>query len=119
MTCTVISRWFIKGGCAGAARAALAALSDAVRKGEPGTLVYLSHESTGVSLPVAAEGEVTFFEVYADDAAFTEHVSGQIFTGFLKSHGDLFLQNFPPNSGPFMTVSRLDRKTGFIREDAC
>lgn len=115
MTHTLISRWYLKPGREAEARAALSALAEAVLAEEPGTLAYLVHGPCGSSLPAAPAGEVTFYEVYADEAAFSAHISGPVFSGFLKDHGALFEQNFPPNSGPFMTVSTLTRAAGFVR----
>ena len=115
MTHTLISRWYLRPGREAEARAALSTLAEAVLAEEPGTLAYLVHQPCGASLPAAPAGEITFYEVYADEAAFSAHVSGPVFTGFLKKHGDLFEQNFPPNSGPFMTVSTLERLSGFVR----
>ena len=113
---TVIARWFVKPGQEEAADAALARLVDEVKAGEPGTLDYLVHKGAPTSLPPTAATEIVFVEVYEDEAAFLKHIKGPVFTGFLRDHGDLFEQNFPPNAGPYMATSTLERINGFVRE---
>lgn len=110
---TVLAKWFIKPGKVDEARDALRALADAVETGEPGTLTYMIHLGKSGSLPPTAPGEVVFVEVYENEDAFQAHISGPIFQGFLKDHGALFEQNFPPNIGPFMETAALDRIAGF------
>ncbi|QIE54474.1 hypothetical protein G5B40_02890 [Pikeienuella piscinae] len=112
---TVLARWFVKPGQMNAARAALRKLARDVRESEPGTLIYLIHEAAQGSLPPAGENEIVFFEGYRDEGAFKAHISGPVYTAFLKEHGDLFVQNFPPNSGPYMLVATLASVGGFTR----
>ncbi len=115
---SVLARWFVKPGEMDTARAALEALVADVKTLEPDTLIYQVREAVAGSLPPAARGEIVFFECYRDEAAFQAHLAGPVFSQFLKDHGGLFVQNFPPAHGPFMLVTTLTGDDGFCRDDA-
>src|SRR6267154_915971 len=91
----LISKWTILPGKETVAIAALKILALKVRDGEPDTHVYLVHvpDFTQPNLPTPAQGEVIFFEIYKDEAAFQAHLHGKVFTTFVKDHGDLFLSS--------------------------
>ena len=115
---SVLARWYVLPGQIDPARQALEALVADVKALEPDTLIYQVREAVAGSLPPAAEGEIVFFECYRDKAAFQAHITGPVFTKFLKDYGALFVQNFPPGKGPFMLVTTLAGDDGFCREDA-
>jgi predicted enzyme related to lactoylglutathione lyase/quinol monooxygenase YgiN len=117
---SLISRWFVKPGCADAALAALTEAAEQVWASEPGTLTYRVHvERAGndlQSLPPVDPLSILFFEVYRDAQAFKDHLDGPVFTGFVRDHGDLFL---PIGGKPYTTVDFLSLHAGFTRsEDA-
>lgn len=123
---SLTSTWTIKQGKDKAATTALRRLAQKVHKHEADTLIYLVHvpDMREKSLPTPSNLEVVFFEVYRNKAAFTAHVNGPVFTGFVEKHGHLFLSTTVDcgDGGklnkPFTTVEFLQRKAGFIRREA-
>lgn len=113
---TMVVHWYVKPGKLAEAQAALGALEAQVKANEPGTWMYLIHLPAEGSLPPAADGTVVFVEGYADAAALQAHIAGPAYTGFLKAHGDLFVQAF--SGGPFMLIEDVARVTGFVRQQA-
>ncbi|QBQ99142.1 VOC family protein [Paraburkholderia pallida] len=114
---SLTSTWFIRPGCEAAADAALHALAAAVEREEPDTLVYLVHRPHAVgttlqSLPPVDARSVLFFEIYRDAEAFQRHVSGPVFTSFVREHGELFVQS---NGAPFTFVEFMVTLAGFVR----
>ncbi|MCK6590883.1 MAG: VOC family protein [Polyangiaceae bacterium] len=114
---SLTSTWFIKPGREEEAIGALASLAEEVEANEPDTLIYLVHtpflsDRRVTSLPPSAPGSVLFFEVYRNVDAFQRHVSGAIFTGFVRKHGDLFVSS---DGSRFSCVQFLARRAGFIR----
>ncbi|MFI5137527.1 MAG: putative quinol monooxygenase [Sphingobacteriales bacterium] len=111
----LIAKWTILPGKEAEAIEILKKLPEQVKK-EPGTLLYLVHtpDFTQPSLPTPAAGEVIFFEIYKDKAAFLDHLNGAAFTNFVKEHGSLFLYN---NNQPFVIVEMLKHQGGFIKEE--
>ncbi len=112
---TMVVHWYVKPGKLAEAQAALEALEVQVKSSEPGTWLYLIHLSADGSLPPAADGTVVFVEGYADEAALQAHITGPAYTGFLKAHGDLFVQSF--SGGPFMLIEDVKRVAGFVRPE--
>src|SRR4051812_23321576 len=117
---SLIARWFVKPGCREAALAAITEAVEQVWAREPGTLTYRVHvERAGddlQSLPPVESLSILFFEVYRDAEAFRDHLDGPVFTGFVRDHGDLFLQ---AGGKPYTTVDFLTLHAGFTRrEDA-
>jgi quinol monooxygenase YgiN len=110
----LISTWTILPGKEADAIAALKILAIKVHDGEPDTHVYLVHipDFTQANLPTPPQGEVIFFEIYKDQAAFEAHVGGHIFKTFVKDHGHLFLES---NGAPYVTVEMMKHEAGFIR----
>jgi hypothetical protein len=91
-----------------------------VQISEPGTLTYLVHRPLRTypglqSLPPVDPLSVLFFEVYQDANAFSEHVNGPVFTGFVAQYGDLFVS---ANGKPYTTVEFLTTRAGFTRAQA-
>lgn len=115
MTHAVCARWFAWPECLAEAEAALTQLVEDVRAGEPGTLIYLVQRARGGSLPPPAPGEIVFFEVYRDEAAFRAHLKGRIYTDFLASYGGLFVPAAGEGAGPFIEFTVLDSISGFAR----
>lgn len=95
-------------------------LANQVKDTEPGTLVYkvFTPDFTRKSLPTPADGEVIFFEIYKDDAAYQYHVRKDgPFQNFLNQYGQLlFLNDF--TNQLYFTLEMLEEQAGFIREDA-
>jgi len=114
---SLTSQWFLRPGCEQTAIAALRQLAADVEAQEPDTLTYLVHTPyAGLqSLPPADPLSVLFFEEYSDDAAFQRHVTGPVFTGFVKQHGDLFVS---AHGSAFTFVMFLTRQAGFVRRTA-
>ena len=120
---TTIGQMYILSGSETAAKALLNQLAADVHANEPDTLLYLIHmpDASGVSMPPASAGEVTFVEVYKDEAAFKAHLSGPAFTTFVAKSKGLFLmtENKAPDgttvTGLFATFAAVDRLAGFSR----
>lgn len=115
----LIAKWTILPGNEKKATAALKKLAQDVKKNEPGTLLYMVHTPNfkEKSLPTPPEGEVVFLEIYEDQAAFIKHISGSVFTDFVKNYGNLFLQDFNTPPQVFMTTEVLTHLGGFVRND--
>ena len=114
----LIAKWTILPGNEKKVITALKKLALDVQKNEPGTLLYMVHTPNfkEKSLPTPPAGEVFFWEVYKDKAAFLKHVTGTSFTTFVKNYGHLFLQDFNTPSQVFMTTEVLTQLGGFARE---
>jgi quinol monooxygenase YgiN len=110
----LISKWTVLPGKKKEALTALKELAVKVRESEPDTLMYTVHtpEFTQPSLPTPPEGEIIFFEIYKNKAAFHAHVKGPNFTAFVKKYGHLFLNN---NKQPYVTLEIMRHQAGFIR----
>lgn len=52
------------------------------------------------------------------ETLFSAAITGPVHTAFLIDHGDRFVRNFPPNSGPCVSVATLTGIGGFAR-DGC
>ena len=113
----LIAKWTMLPGNETKAITALKKLAQDVEQNEPGTLLYMVHTPNfkEKSLPTPAAGEVVFFEIYKDQAAFMKHITGPIFTTFIKNYGNLFLQDFNMPSQVFMTTEVLSQLGGFAR----
>lgn len=108
--------------------AALTEAAEAVRANEPNTLTYRVHlqhrdpphvdaSRALQSLPPVDPLSILFFEVYRDAQAFHDHLTGPVFTRFVREHGALFVQ--AGGGGPYTTVNFLTLHAGFTRgEDA-
>jgi quinol monooxygenase YgiN len=99
------------------AMAALKKLALAVKKNEPGTLLYMvfTPDFKEKSLPMPPKGEVVFFEIYKNKAAFTKHITGSIFTNFVKKYGHMFLNDFSDPPQLYITAEILVKTGGFVR----
>ena len=115
---SLMSKWTILPGKHEAAVHALRELAGQVQLSEPDTWAYTVHtpDFAQASLPTPAAGEVIFFEIYKDEAAFTAHVNGATFVQFVNQHGHLFLSD---NARPYVSVEIMTRQAGFVRERAC
>jgi uncharacterized protein len=122
---TLIAKWTIKQGCEAKAISALKVLAEKVVK-EERTLIYLCHtpdlsryecrnNDDIESLPTPSAQEVIFFEQYADEKAFCDHINSKTFQDFVKRHGKLFLAS---NGKPFVLIQFLNKEAGFIRKEA-
>lgn len=112
----LISRWYLCPGQEAAALAAVEQLAAAVQAHEPGTLTYYVHtpDTRLQSLPPADPHSLLFFEEYRDPAAFHAHVTGPLFTAFVRDNGRLFVA---ANGKPFTFVEFLTRRAGFTRAE--
>jgi len=87
--------------------AALTELAKAVEEKEPGVLAYIPHK-------VASDPTlITFFEVYADEAAVQGH-GQQPHLAKLRDHFGTGLFK-PYAEGKFVEIVKLDRIAGFAR----
>lgn len=120
---TTIGQMYILPGAETKAIALLKELAANVQANEPDTLLYLIHlpDAKGLSMPPAIPGEVTFVEVYKDDAAFQAHLNGPAFQGFVANSKGLMLstEDKAPDgssySSLFATFAAVDRLAGFSR----
>lgn len=114
----LIAKWTILPGNEAVAIDALKKLAQDVQKNEPGTLLYMVHmpNFNEKSLPTPPAGEIFFWEVYEDQAAFQQHVNGPIFQGFVSQYGHLFLSDFSNPPQVFMTTEVLTKIEGFSRK---
>ncbi len=112
----LISTWTIVSGKKDEAISVLKKLALKVEKEESDTWMYTVHvpDFEQKNLPTPPVGQVIFYEVYKDEAAFKSHVSGKIFTDFVHQYKDLFLCN---EGKPYVTLLVMDRKAGFIRSN--
>jgi len=110
-------KWNILPGNEKKATAALKKLAQEVQKNEPGTLLYMVYtpDFKEKNLPAPPAGEVVFFEIYKDKAAFTKHITGPAFTNFVKNYGHLFLQDFNTPPQLYITAEILTQVGGFAR----
>jgi quinol monooxygenase YgiN len=119
------SVWTISEGNEDAAISALKALAKQVEQQQPGTLAYLVHvpDMSQPSLPTPTPLQVVFFEIYKDEAAFIEHVTGSLFNDFVNSNKKLFLclqvtgTDGKKIEWPYTTVEFLTRQAGFVRPE--
>jgi quinol monooxygenase YgiN len=102
---TIVARFRIQPGKESEGEQALKEMAAAVEADEPGALAYIFHRSQRDA------NEITVFEVYADDAAFTAH--GQ--TAHMGKLRTAFGTLFDPTS---VKIDRLDRIAGFARPPA-
>jgi len=84
---------------------------------EPGTLLYMVHtpDFSQPSLPTPAAGEVIFFEIYEDKAAFEAHLDGAAFQNYIKETKDLFLAD--SFNQTFVPIEILKHQAGFAKEE--
>ncbi|RMS40373.1 hypothetical protein ALP66_00049 [Pseudomonas amygdali pv. photiniae] len=129
---TLISRWQLLDGCPTELKRELDSLADKVKKAEPDTLMYLVNlpapgpldasnkpiEPPPSLIPLAAQNEVVFLEIYKDEVAFSRHVNGPVFQAFLKGYSKYFKQNPEKPGWPVTLNTPLDRVSGFIRNIA-
>ncbi len=110
----LISKWFIVPGKEAIIIPALKQLALNVKKNEPGTLAYLVHtpDLTQPNLPPPPIGEVVFFEIYKDKAAFRDHLNGADFKDFVSKYGSMFLN---ANGAPYVTAEMMHHEAGFVR----
>src|SRR4051812_21163152 len=102
----LIAKWTILPGNEKKVTEALKKLATDVQKNEPNTLLYMVHvpDFNEQSLPTPPAGEVVFFEIYKNKAAFMDHINGPDFKNFVKNYGSLFLQDLNTPSHVFMTT---------------
>lgn len=114
---SLISKWTILPGQQEVAICALHELAHQVKLSEPDTWAYVVHtpDFAHASLPTPAAGEVVFFEIYKNEAAFTAHVNGPNFVQFVQKHGHLFLSD---NGRPYVSLEIMKRQAGYVRESA-
>lgn len=121
----LISVWTISKGNEKACIAALKRLAKQVEQQQEGTLAYLVHvpDMSQPSQPTPTPLQVVFFEIYKDEAAFLEHVNGELFNHFVNRHKQLFLclevkdKKGEKIKWPYTTVEFLTRQAGFIRPE--
>ena len=115
----LIAKWTILPGNEKKATAALKKLVQDVKKNESGTLLYMVHKPNlkETSLPTPPKDEVVFFEIYEDQPAFIKHISGSVYTDFVKDYGNLFLHDFNTPPQVFITTEVLTLLGGFVRSD--
>jgi len=113
----LIAKWTILPGNEMKATAALNQLALDVKQHEQDTLLYMVHvpDFNEKSLPTPPAGEVVFWEIYKDQAAFFKHVNGDIFKNFVATYGGLFLSDFSATPQVFMTTEVLTQLGGFAR----
>jgi len=126
----LVSRWKLRDGCPPEFADALDALAAAVRKDEPGTLMYSitvpgPHPPIGpppdyavdddptLTKPIAPM-EIVFLEAYRDAHAFRDHLRGAI-VEFMKSYRDYFAT--PWQGHPRPEVTYLSPKSMFARAE--
>ncbi len=112
-----IAKFTILPGNEKKAFAALKKLARNVERHQPGTLLYMVHtpDFKEKSLPTPPAGEVVFFEIYKDKAAFLKHINSSIFKNFMKTNGSLFLNDSGNPSQVYAAVEVLTKFAGFAR----
>lgn len=126
---SLTSKWMLKNGCPEELYQELAGLADTVKAAEPDTLMYMVHLDAPQCLdednnpiepppqPIAlpAQRSVTFFEAYKDEVAFSRHVNGPVFQGFLKNFGHYFEQDSSSPGWPVTENGLYQQVSGFAR----
>jgi quinol monooxygenase YgiN len=113
---SIVTKWWIVPGKESQAKMALEELAKAVREGEPKTLMYCLHTATVEgSKPPPPPNEVIFLGAWTDRAAFDEHRTGSIFSGWLKNNLHLFQQN---DGRLYVNAEFAQRFAGFVRAAA-
>jgi len=102
---TILARFKVQSGKETEAEQAVRDMAAAVQANEPGAVTYLFHRSQ------RDPNEITVFEVYADESAFSTH--GQ--TPHMAKLRSAFGQVFDPAS---VKIERLERVAGFVRPAA-
>jgi len=123
---TVIAKFTVLQGKLAEATAAVNQLAKNVMEQEAGTLAYLPHtvSTDGYNNPVPYDGEIVFYEIYADKAAFELHLNGPygpdhpsgLYTEFVKHYGHLFLCS-NSDGKPYVQGETLKHIDGFIRKE--
>ncbi|HEX5726781.1 MAG TPA: antibiotic biosynthesis monooxygenase family protein [Longimicrobiaceae bacterium] len=129
---TLISRWKLRDGCPPELADTLRQLAAVVQAQEPGTLAYVVH--LGAPDPLAADGaprqppappyapaqqtEVVFVEMYRDAEAFSAHLAGDAFKGFVSRNLQHFYEDPETPGRPNAVTVFLERESAFIRPDA-
>lgn len=114
---STIATWYLKPDLQSEGIAALKQLAKDVEENEPNTWGYLIHTGAAGSAPPCSDGTVVFVEMYKDKEAFLYHLSGPVFSTFMKEKGHLF-QPTPGSDTPFVLVENVDRIQGFLRPEA-
>lgn len=111
---TILAKWTILPGKKEKAYAALNQLAQHMKDTEPDTLLCmcLVPDFSQPSLPTPPEGELIFFEVYKNAAAFQAHLKGEVFQNFLKNYSVLFLNH---ENHPYSSIEILKQLGGFAR----
>jgi quinol monooxygenase YgiN len=99
----ILARFVIREGKQNEALEAVRTMSEQVRAGEPGCLVYLCHRS------LAEPSEIVWYEVYEDDAAVATHGGSEHMKAFGRRLPDIV-------DVTQIKVERLERVDGFVRE---
>lgn len=115
----LIGKWTILPGNEKKAINALKKLAKNVKETEPDIWLYMVQVPNfkEKSLPTPPVGEVVFFEIYKDKAAFLKHLEGPNFKNFVKNYGHLFLQDLQTPSNVFMITEVLTHLGGFARTE--
>jgi quinol monooxygenase YgiN len=126
---SLVSTWILKSGCPENLHKELQSLAGKVEEAESDTLVYLINlqsdpplNSQGCPIqpppqPISLEDQkaVVFIEMYKDVDAFSQHVTGKVFTEFLSEFKDCFESQTAEGSSSRENTNFLVRQSGFIR----
>lgn len=129
---SLVSTWPLKDGCPEALQKALENLAPLVKENEPGTLMYLVNleaksplnsnlqpaSPPPLPIPLDQQKAVIFIEMYKDAEAFSQHISGSVFTAFRADNNNYFIADAPMTSTFRADTSFLARQSGFVREEA-
>ncbi len=102
---TILARFKAQPGKEAEAEKAIGEMVAAVEANEPGALTYIMHRSQ------KDPGEITVFEVYADDEALGTHNQTAHMAQFRSHFGPLF-------DAATVKIERLERIAGFVRQGA-
>ena len=125
---SLISTWPLKKGCPDSLVKSLFSLADEVAL-EEGTLQYLVYlqapfpldsNSQPLAPPPASialpdQKTITFFEIYRDSAALSDHIRGTAFINFKASNGEHFIDDAPMQSSQRPNTVILQQLCGFSR----
>ncbi|WP_016956063.1 putative quinol monooxygenase [Catenovulum agarivorans] len=125
----LISRWKLKNGCTDELVQALKELTIQVEQKEPETLSYNVHITAkppldsdnqplnppAKNIPNQLQTEVIFYERYANAAAFSAHVTGEIFNEFRQKYIHHFYQSPDKAGWPQTDNTYLELEADFTR----
>lgn len=128
----LISRWQLRDAATAELQDTLRKLAQKVENAEEGTLVYRVHfqsrapldsygkpiEPKPEPIPLELQSYVTFWEVYRDAEAFSQHVTGKVFNEFRQQTLKFFKLDPLKDGWPVTETTFFELQSGFTRNQS-